>query len=121
MNASTPSLAASVPGNPAFDTIPERRRQAWRLARWRKEPQFAGQTSTREGGSSIMNAGVRWMGRTVLWGLAALLVLLPLAWVPLSLQLPLGRDQGIFAWVAEVVLGGGLPYADAWEIKGPVA
>jgi len=31
----------------------------------------------------------------------------------------MGRDQGIFAWVAEVIAEGGLPYTDAWEVKGP--
>jgi hypothetical protein len=38
-----------------------------------------------------------------------------------SLSWPLGRDQGIFAWVGEVILGGGLPYRDAWDIKGPLS
>jgi hypothetical protein len=38
-----------------------------------------------------------------------------------SLTWPLGRDQGIFAWVGEVILRGGLPYRDAWDIKGPLS
>lgn len=38
-----------------------------------------------------------------------------------SLTWPLGRDQGIFTWVAQVVLGGGYPYRDAWDIKGPLS
>jgi hypothetical protein len=37
-----------------------------------------------------------------------------------SLTWPLGRDQGMFAWVGEVILRGGLPYRDAWEMKGPL-
>jgi hypothetical protein len=32
---------------------------------------------------------------------------------------PFGRDQGIFAWVGDVIARGGAPYRDAWEIKGP--
>ncbi|MGH0028586.1 MAG: ArnT family glycosyltransferase [Myxococcota bacterium] len=32
---------------------------------------------------------------------------------------PFGWDQGIFAWVGDVVVQGGMPYRDAWDIKGP--
>lgn len=46
------------------------------------------------------------------------LSLTALAWLPANLAMPLGRDQGIFAWV---VLQGGIPYVDAWEHKGPAA
>lgn len=52
---------------------------------------------------------------------AACLIGLLVAWIPASLAMPLGRDQGIFAWVGTVILAGGLPYADAWEQKGPGA
>lgn len=31
----------------------------------------------------------------------------------------MARDQGVFAWVGDVILHGGLPYADAWDVKGP--
>jgi len=44
-----------------------------------------------------------------------------LAWILLSPTLPLARDQGILAWVGSAVLSGGLPYADAWEHKGPLS
>lgn len=37
-----------------------------------------------------------------------------------SLTWPFGRDQGIFAWAGEVILNGGVPYRDAWDIKGPL-
>jgi hypothetical protein len=37
-----------------------------------------------------------------------------------SLTWPFGWDQGIFASVGRVVAEGGLPYRDAWDIKGPV-
>jgi len=43
------------------------------------------------------------------------------AWLPANLAMPLGRDQGIFAWVGQVLLAGGIPYVDAWEVKGPVS
>jgi hypothetical protein len=35
-----------------------------------------------------------------------------------SLLWPLGRDQGIFAWAGDVLVGGGAPFADAWDVKG---
>ncbi len=38
-----------------------------------------------------------------------------------SLLWPLGRDQGIFAWVGDVILSGGAPYLDAWDVKGIAA
>ena len=36
-----------------------------------------------------------------------------------TLLWPFGRDQGIFAWAGDVIVRGGLPYRDAWEVKGP--
>jgi hypothetical protein len=36
-----------------------------------------------------------------------------------SLLWPLAPDQGIYAWISDVIRDGGLPYADAWDIKGP--
>jgi len=35
------------------------------------------------------------------------------------LTYPFGRDQGVFAAVADVIARGGAPYRDAWEIKPP--
>ena len=37
-----------------------------------------------------------------------------------SLTWPFGWDQGIFASVGGVIAGGGVPYRDAWDIKGPL-
>lgn len=37
-----------------------------------------------------------------------------------SLMWPLGWDQGIFASVGRVIAEGGVPYRDAFDIKGPV-
>ena len=43
-----------------------------------------------------------------------------LAWLGLAyLTWPFGRDQGIFAWVGDTILRGGVPYKDAWDVKGP--
>jgi len=54
--------------------------------------------------------------RRVLWaGLFGYVVLTALG----SLWWPMGRDQGIFAWVGDAILSGGAPYRDAWEVKGP--
>lgn len=43
----------------------------------------------------------------------AVVLLLPLVLYPLA------RDQGVFAYAGTVVLDGGLPYADAFDTKGP--
>lgn len=36
-----------------------------------------------------------------------------------SLLFPMGADQGSFATGAEILLNGGSPYLDFWELKGP--
>ena len=36
-----------------------------------------------------------------------------------TLALPLGRDHGIGLYIADVMLQGGAPYRDAWEIRPP--
>ena len=38
-----------------------------------------------------------------------------------TLWWPIARDQGGFAWVGHVICNGGMPYRDAWEVKGPTA
>jgi len=40
-------------------------------------------------------------------------------WGVCSLSYPFGWDQGLFAYVGSVINEGGLPYRDAFEIKGP--
>jgi len=35
------------------------------------------------------------------------------------LMFPFGRDQGIFAVIADTILAGGMPYRDAWDVKPP--
>jgi hypothetical protein len=41
-------------------------------------------------------------------------------WGAVFLSWPMGRDQGIYAWVGSVIVDGGVPYKDAWDIKGPM-
>ena len=52
---------------------------------------------------------------------ASVLAVLAAATVLLSplLTYPLGRDQGVFAAVADVIERGGMPYEDAWDTKPP--
>lgn len=40
-------------------------------------------------------------------------------WCATSLLYPSGIDQGIFSWIGDVILSGGMPYRDAWDLKGP--
>lgn len=42
------------------------------------------------------------------------------AWLIMSATYPFGWDQGIFAWAGGVIRDGGLPYRDAWDLKGPL-
>jgi hypothetical protein len=37
-----------------------------------------------------------------------------------SLSWPFGWDQGVFAQVGDVIVRGGLPYRDGWDVKGPL-
>lgn len=48
-------------------------------------------------------------------------IALTAVWAVVSLWRPFGWDQGIFAWVGDTIYRGGLPYRDAWDIKGPFA
>jgi hypothetical protein len=50
----------------------------------------------------------------VAWSIAAL-------WAVMSLTYPFGWDQGIFAWAGGIIVQGGMPYKDAWDLKGPLA
>lgn len=42
-------------------------------------------------------------------------------WSLLALTWPLSGDAGVFAWMADTVYRGGVPYVDAWDTKGPAA
>src|SRR6266566_3898106 len=50
---------------------------------------------------------------TLALGLLAAALLLP------SLFYPFARDQGVFAYVGSLILKGGWPYRDVWEVKPP--
>jgi hypothetical protein len=42
-------------------------------------------------------------------------------WSLLALTWPLSGDAGVFAWMADTVYSGGVPYVGAWDTKGPSA
>ena len=42
-------------------------------------------------------------------------------WAAASLRWPFQADHGVYAWIGDVVLHGGMPYRDAWDVKGPAA
>jgi hypothetical protein len=37
-----------------------------------------------------------------------------------ALSWPFGWDQGVFAQIGDVIIRGGLPYRDGWDVKGPL-
>lgn len=41
-------------------------------------------------------------------------------WGLSSLWLPFGWDQGCFGYIGRVISQGGMPYRDAWDVKGPL-
>jgi 4-amino-4-deoxy-L-arabinose transferase-like glycosyltransferase len=47
-----------------------------------------------------------------------LLVILALAALP-TLLYPLTRDQGAYSYMADLMMKGGVPYRDAWDLKPP--
>jgi hypothetical protein len=48
-------------------------------------------------------------------------VALLVAWALGYLWWPFSNDQGNLAWVGGVIRNGGMPYRDAWDVKGPAA
>ncbi len=56
------------------------------------------------------------MRRSILWlGLAFVLIVAALP----TLLYPLTRDQGAYAYMADLIMNGGVPYRDAWDVKPP--
>lgn len=53
--------------------------------------------------------------------LAALMALSLLIWIPAGLTAPIASDQSIFVWAGRIVMDGGLPIIDAFDVKGPMA
>src|SRR5690606_6386058 len=60
---------------------------------------------------------LRVMRRFDRWALAAAALGLILA-LPV-LTYPLGRDQGMYANIAQAIRAGGLPFIDMWDVKPP--
>jgi hypothetical protein len=61
---------------------------------------------------------VRWSLRNIA---IAALAAIAAVWAVTSLWWPFQSDHGVYAWMADVVLHGGMLYRDAWDVKGPVA
>lgn len=40
-------------------------------------------------------------------------------WAVRYVRLPLGADQGIMLWIADVIRGGGVPFRDTFDVRGP--
>jgi 4-amino-4-deoxy-L-arabinose transferase-like glycosyltransferase len=59
---------------------------------------------------------LRWLDRAAI----GLLLVPALLYGAMSLRWPFSWDHGIFAWIAETIVHGGLPYRDAWDVKGPL-
>lgn len=47
------------------------------------------------------------------------IILLAIIFGSVSIFYPYGRDQGIYAYIGNIILDGGLPYKDAWDFKPP--
>ena len=45
--------------------------------------------------------------------------LLMASWAVAYLGWPFSSDQGALSWVGRIIAQGGMPYRDAWEIRGP--
>ena len=43
------------------------------------------------------------------------------AWAVTYLSWPFGWDHAAFAWVGDVIVRGGMPYRDAFDVKGPLS
>ena len=53
---------------------------------------------------------------TVAWLICLILIAI---WAIGYLWWPFSNDQGNLAWVGDVIRAGGMPYRDAWDVKGP--
>ena len=59
---------------------------------------------------------LRTQARSRLWYLPAAVLVI---WAIKYVQLPLGADQGIQLWIADVIRSGGIPYRDTFDVRGP--
>jgi len=64
------------------------------------------------------NVTIEWPSsvRVILW--TVLFAVLVVAALP-TLLYPLTRDQGAYAYIADLMMQGGVPYRDAWDLKPP--
>ncbi len=72
-------------------------------------------------GLSVTRAGsVAWARER--WATLALaaVALLSASWAVLALAWPMGFDHGLYTWTGDVVMKGGLPYRDSWDMHGPL-
>jgi hypothetical protein len=85
----------------------------------------SGETATRADSlTSGAPANRRWISldsllsraQSRLWYIPAAVLAI---WAVKYVQLPLGADQGIMLWIADVIRGGGLPYRDTFDVRGP--
>jgi 4-amino-4-deoxy-L-arabinose transferase-like glycosyltransferase len=63
--------------------------------------------------------GGRWEGPGVKRTLPLALLVLAVLGSISAIWWPMSTDHALFAWVGDTILQGGLPYADAWDHKGP--
>jgi hypothetical protein len=61
-----------------------------------------------------MTRVLRALALAALAGMALLYAIAALTW-------PLGWDHGVFAWVGSTMAAGGMPFRDAWDVKGPAS
>jgi hypothetical protein len=54
-------------------------------------------------------------------GLFILALVATLSWAVASIAYPLGSDQGMMGSIGDVIVRGGLPYRDGFDMKGPLA
>lgn len=64
-----------------------------------------------------MNRSPPLLARAVLPGLGGIVLL----WMAASISWPFGWDHGVFAWVGDTIVRGGMPYQDAFDVKGPMS
>ena len=60
-------------------------------------------------------------GQRLLVACTVVLALVALGWAAASLTWPYQVDHGAYAWIGRTIVQGGMPYVDAWDVKGPAA
>ncbi|MEJ2148016.1 MAG: glycosyltransferase family 39 protein, partial [Chloroflexota bacterium] len=68
---------------------------------------------------SPLQAVAAWL-RKIEGPLALLVVIVIVGVAAPCWNVPLSRDQGVYATCADVLLSGGVPYRDCWDTKGPM-